>query len=73
MNRTAQIAAIVMRDGDDCYICGQGGDTLDPWQVEHVRPRKMGGSDDLDNLALAHESCNKSKGIAAVIRSRPVG
>lgn len=68
MNRLASIAAIVMRDGDCCYICGQGQDPRDPWHLEHVRPRKAGGTDDLDNLALAHRSCNLSKGIAAVIR-----
>jgi 5-methylcytosine-specific restriction endonuclease McrA len=68
MDRLASIAAIVMRDGDCCYICGQGQDLHDPWEVEHVKPKAMGGSDDLDNLALAHRSCNRTKGIAAVIR-----
>jgi 5-methylcytosine-specific restriction endonuclease McrA len=73
MDRLSLIAAIVMRDGDCCYICSQGQDRHDPWEVEHVKPRKMGGTDDLANLALAHRSCNRSKGIAAVIRSAPSG
>jgi 5-methylcytosine-specific restriction endonuclease McrA len=68
MDRLATIAAIVMRDGDCCYICSQGHDPYDPWEVEHVKPKAMGGSDELENLALAHRSCNRAKGIAAVMR-----
>ena len=30
--------------------------------VEHIRPRKHGGSDNLDNLALACIDCNLHKG-----------
>lgn len=71
MDRAATIAAIVMRDGGACYICGQGRDHHDPWQIEHVKPKKFEGTDDLDNLALAHRSCNRAKGIAAVIRDKP--
>ena len=29
--------------------------------VEHVRPRSLGGSDDLDNLALACRRCNERR------------
>jgi hypothetical protein len=32
------------------------------FQVEHVRPRKHGGSDEPENLALACERCNAFKG-----------
>lgn len=71
MDRAATIAAIVMRDGGACYICGQGRDNHDRWEIEHVKPRAFGGPDDLDNLALAHRSCNRTKGIAAVIREKP--
>jgi hypothetical protein len=31
-------------------------------QVEHVRPKKHGGDDSLENLALACNRCNLSKG-----------
>lgn len=71
MNRAAIVAAIVMRDGPNCYICRQEGDARDPWEIEHVKPRAAGGTDDLENLALAHRSCNRAKGIAAVIRDKP--
>jgi 5-methylcytosine-specific restriction endonuclease McrA len=31
-------------------------------QIEHIVPRKHGGNDDLDNLALACIDCNLRKG-----------
>lgn len=29
---------------------------------EHFWPQNMGGSDDLENMALAHRSCNEQRG-----------
>lgn len=33
-----------------------------PLHCDHVHPKSKGGSDDLDNLVTACESCNTSKG-----------
>jgi hypothetical protein len=33
-----------------------------PFQIDHVIARQHGGTDDLENLALACFSCNKHKG-----------
>jgi 5-methylcytosine-specific restriction endonuclease McrA len=33
----------------------------DPFSVEHVVPRSLGGETDLDNLALSCQECNNSK------------
>jgi len=60
------LAALVARDGAVCYLCRQGADPEDPLEIEHVKPRAAGGSDDLDNLGLAHRSCNRTKGTSAV-------
>lgn len=60
---------LAYRDGARCYLCGQGRIAGDPFEVEHVRPRAAGGSDDLANLRLAHRSCNRAKGVAAVVVS----
>jgi 5-methylcytosine-specific restriction endonuclease McrA len=57
-------------DGDwigKCLICGgplrfdaaTGGGVT----VEHIVPRKGGGSNDLLNLALTHAACNYEKGV----------
>lgn len=53
--------AVLERDGYTCRIdgCTEHGpaDTAD-----HVIPRAMGGSDDLDNLRAAHRLCNLRRG-----------
>ena len=63
------IAALVMRDGEVCYICGQGRVVEDPWEREHFKPLVAGGSNDLSNLQLAHRSCNRRKATKAVTRT----
>lgn len=52
------------RAHDRCEYCGlhQGNSPLVPLQIEHVIPKKHGGDDDSDNLALACIDCNLSKG-----------
>lgn len=58
--------ALLMRDGPNCYLCGQSADEDDPLEIEHVKPRKAGGADNPENLRLAHRSCNRTKGTRAV-------
>jgi len=52
------------RAGDACEYCGlhQEQSPLASLQMEHVRPRKHGGNDDFENLALACLGCNLAKG-----------
>ena len=51
-----------------CILCGQPIDeTLPPRHpmsrtLEHITPIAQGGTHNLDNLDLAHYSCNASKG-----------
>jgi hypothetical protein len=51
------------RAGNCCEYCGrtQASSTF-PLQVEHVIPKKHGGSDEIVNLALACCDCNLAKG-----------
>lgn len=57
--KIARLAAAVFAErGRVCHLCGMpGADTLD-----HLLPRSLGGTDDLENLAPAHKSCNSSRG-----------
>ncbi len=52
------------RAGDRCEYCRLRQDQAPLWhhQVEHIIPRKHGGSDETDNLAWACVRCNLSKG-----------
>jgi hypothetical protein len=47
-----------------CEYCGlhQNDSPLGPLQIEHVLPKKHGGGDDRENLALACVDCNLHKG-----------
>ncbi len=49
--------ALLARDGDYCVYCQSSG----PLVVDHVTPTRLGGTDDLDNLALACKRCNSGK------------
>jgi len=48
---------VINRDGC-CQRCG----TEDRLSVDHIVPRSLGGSDNLDNLEVLCSSCNSSKG-----------
>lgn len=68
-NRHAALrSAVAAAHGTDCHICGDLVDLdaaahqLDSPTVDHVIPRADGGTDDLDNLRLAHLYCNSVKG-----------
>ena len=44
----------------DCYTCAYCGEPAN--EVDHIQPRVIGGTDDLDNLVAACRRCNSSKG-----------
>lgn len=67
------MTAVANRDGTDCWYCGCPTITLDQGHprrctLDHVIPQAFGGRDDLDNLRIACQHCNSSKG-AQVDRS----
>jgi hypothetical protein len=60
-------AVIAVRDGHVCRLCDRPVDMglVHPdsmsASVDHIIPRARGGTDDLDNLQLAHLTCNQKK------------
>lgn len=44
-----------------CWYCGIDLD-LDTFHIDHVVPRRHGGTDDLSNLVASCPPCNMSKG-----------
>jgi 5-methylcytosine-specific restriction endonuclease McrA len=65
---TADVAAILARDGYVCHLCGLPIPVeADPSYalagvIDHDVPRALGGSDDPSNLFAAHRVCNSRKG-----------
>ena len=37
-----------------------------PWNIDHIYPKTLGGTDDEANLQLVHRGCNKRKGNTVV-------
>jgi hypothetical protein len=50
---------VFKRDGRMCQICGTDEGEM---HIDHVIPRKVGGTHDLDNLRVLCKSCNLRKG-----------
>lgn len=60
---------VVARDGSDCDLCGLAVDLSLRWPesdlagvVDHIIPRRWGGTNARSNLHLAHALCNGIKG-----------
>lgn len=49
---------VLERDMGVCHLCGGEGAN----SVDHLIPFSLGGTDNLDNLAAAHASCNSRRG-----------
>jgi HNH endonuclease len=56
INLATRLAA---RDGLRCGRCGGPLSILGDCQIDHKVPRSVGGTDEMSNLQLAHERCNK--------------
>lgn len=54
--------AVIDRAGGYCEYCQSRSDyTTETFAVEHIIPISLGGTDDLENLALACSGCNNYK------------
>ena len=49
---------VFMRDGRVCRYCGSDEE---PLHIDHIIPRKRGGTHDLDNLQVLCKACNLRK------------
>lgn len=63
---TKHRAALIQRDGDCCFFCIKPlGSNI---TIEHLVAHHKGGPDHMDNLALAHEACNKKAANMALMQ-----
>lgn len=76
--RRAITKRLVARDGADCALCGRPVDLTLPLRdrfgasFDHVVRSVDGGDDEVDNLQLAHRSCNEARGKADARHDRRV-
>ena len=63
------IEEMLIRQSGRCFYCG---DPLIKFQVDHVVPVFQGGPNSPDNLVLACEHCNKSKGARLPEEWKPI-
>lgn len=54
--------SILWMRGRKCHLCGGAIYRFSHATLDHIITKSAGGSDDLDNLALAHEPCNGLRG-----------
>ena len=52
---------LIVRDGQRCQGCGWEPQWPDYLQVDHKRPKALGGEDVMDNYALLCDPCNRKK------------
>ena len=64
----------VGRERRPCGICGQPIDYAQPWDLDEITPRALGG-DPLaySNVRPAHTYCNRSKGAGIRAKANPPG
>ena len=65
---TVLLAAIIERDGTSCSLCHEPVDLTLAWPhrmyktIDHTVPLARGGTHTMDNVTMAHFTCNASKG-----------
>ena len=59
--RAMAVSLLLERDGSLCSICGQEMPKAEI-QIDHEKPRVLGGSYEASNIRLAHRACNRAKG-----------
>lgn len=61
LSKKEKIEILLDRDGATCAICFNSFKDRKEITIDHWIPRAVGGSEDIDNLKLAHKKCNAWK------------
>jgi HNH endonuclease len=78
--RYGDLRKIAAHTDGDCHLCLEPVDLVfygrtgvfgaDTVTIDHVEPQSHGGSDELDNLRVAHGTCNSRRGTGEVELAR---
>ncbi len=63
LTRRWQRNALIRRYGAICYYCEHPFASMKDITFDHALPISKGGTDELENLRLAHNECNFAKGV----------
>ena len=58
--RQRHIKNLIKRDGNICYLCGKVL-TEKTISIDHIIPQSIKPINNISNLALVHEKCNRRK------------
>lgn len=61
LSKRERVEILLERDGGVCAICFKSFRDRKEITIDHWIPRSVGGSEDIDNLKLAHKKCNTWK------------
>lgn len=61
---------ILKRDHFRCTYCGAAGRDGATLEVDHIKPKAAGGTDEPKNLTMSCESCNNGKGATKLSERR---
>jgi hypothetical protein len=70
MTKTETRQAVLTRDNCRCRACGFS-DSL-TMEVDHIVPRSLGGSNDIDNLQALCSFCNNTKADIEIVHNLPI-
>lgn len=62
---------VLKRDDFTCVYCGRRSPDVE-LEVDHILPRKDGGTDDIENLTTACKECNRGKSARSLTTLVPV-
>ena len=61
--REAIIYFLINRDGLNCSFCGEIINNYEEIGIDHKTPVMLGGKNRMENLRLAHRTCNHKAGL----------
>ena len=70
MTKTETRQAVLTRDNCRCRACGFS-DSL-TMEIDHIVPRSLGGSNDIDNLQALCSFCNNTKANIEIVHNLPI-
>jgi 5-methylcytosine-specific restriction endonuclease McrA len=57
-----KLRSLLLSAAVTCAICGKGKEKDNPFTIDHILPVSKKGSNDPDNMRVAHLKCNSKRG-----------